>query len=420
MSIQHTNDYETEASRELDEPGRATSSSDALSSPSDAHVLRAFDNLPHAVMVLDSDGALLASNRLAHQLLATVPAEATGERLCCAILGCRSPGGPLEGSCMSELALAVSEACPDVRVDLPPGSPWEAAWASASRNGEESDNVVVTLRQAKRHDRRRRTEPHWMVGPYLRIGTLGRTAIRSREAPLEGAWLGQKTGKLLKYLVCQRGMPAPAERIAAALWPQADSRALNSVRYYVHTLRDVLEPGRSKPGGSSFVVATPGGYMLDNNRVEVDADLFEQHVRTGLSAAVSDQVAVAVKSLDQAFSVYGGDFLADEPYSEWAFEERESLRRLAAEASRALARISLRTGDLESTRTHVERLVGLSPHDADLQRLLFALYLKLGRRTEAWRGYRALRQRMASMFGEELDFELASLNPDVELRALHW
>ncbi len=257
-----------------------------------------------------------------------------------------------------------------------------------------------------------------MVGPYLRIETLGRTRVESREAPLDGAWLAHKTGKLLKYLLCQRGTPAPPDKIAVALWPNDDARAINNVRYYVHALRNVLEPTRSKPGHSSFVIATPEGYALDSNRVEVDADLFEQHVRTGLSAALSDQVAVATKSLEQAFSIYGGDFLADEPYSEWAFEERESMRRLVAEASRALGRISLRLGDLETTSMHVELLADLSPHDTDVHRLLFALYLKIGRRSEAWRAYHALRRRVASLFGEKLDFDLTAIDPDFELRTL--
>jgi len=416
---EHTHTPSVPASRTLADAPLVPFSTDApfpLGDPGSA--LRAFDDLPQGVLVLDGEGSLVASNRLARQLLDGVPPGATGPRACCALLGCHTPNGPLEGSCLTELALEAPAASPELRVDLPSESPWEAVWASASRIGDGFDNVIITLRSAQRHDRRRRTEPHWIRGPYLRIETLGHTAVVSRETELGGAWLARKTGKLFKYLLCQRGRPAAAEQIAVALWPDDDLRGLNSVRYYVHALRDVLEPTRSKPGGSSFLVATPEGYTLDSSRVEIDADLFEQHARAGLSAALSDQLAVATKSLEQSLALYGGDFLADEPYGEWAFEERRSLRRLATEASRTLAGISFRTGDLEKTSSLVERLARLSPHDPDVQRLLLAVYLKLGRRSDAWRAYHAFRQRTATTFGEALDFELAGIDPDRELRSL--
>ena len=40
--------------------------------------------------------------------------------------------------------------------------------------------------------------------------------------------------------------------------------------------------------------------------------------------------------------MYRGDFLADEPYAEWALHERDRLRDLAAGALRTLAEIETR------------------------------------------------------------------------------
>ena len=85
---------------------------------------------------------------------------------------------------------------PELRVDLPgprrrrpapcgsPGSPYGGAEPA----------VVLQVRPGVAGDRRRRTEPHWMGGPQLRIFTLGRSRVESGEGPLAGEWLGHKPG----------------------------------------------------------------------------------------------------------------------------------------------------------------------------------------------------------------------------------
>src|SRR5207249_1468091 len=111
-------------------------------------------------------------------------------------------------------------------------------------------------------DRRRRTDPHWLDGPEVRIWARGRTWVSSREGPLGGRWLQQRPGRLLKYLVCQRNRVVHAEEIAEALWPGADRAGVGNVRHFMHGLRAQLEPARVKGTESSFIVTVQGGYAL--------------------------------------------------------------------------------------------------------------------------------------------------------------
>jgi DNA-binding SARP family transcriptional activator len=377
-----------------------------------------FEALAHGVVVFDLWGSVVAANAAARALLGASPRPGSGgdRRLCCRLFGCRGGSGPLADACLGELALDAGRARPEIRLDLPAGSAADAAWVTASPLPGEEGVVILQLRPASPHDRRRRTDPHWMGSSRVRILTLGQTDVESRETSLGGAWLGQRTGQLLKFLVCQRGRAVRPDEIALALWPKEDARALGSVRYYVHALRDVLEPGRRKRAPSSFVIGGPDGYMLDPNRVEIDADLFEQRVRTGVSAFMSNEFAIATASLEDALQTYGGDFLPEEAYSVWSFDERERLRRLAAQACRTLAELSIRTGELEAATAHVERLHGFTPWDTYVQQALLTLYLKRGHRSEAWRRFELMRQGMLREFGHELEFSLSDLSAADDVR----
>jgi len=214
---------------------------------------------------------------------------------------------------------------------------------------------------------------------------------------------------VLKLLVAERKRALFADEIADTLWPDASLRSLQGVRYYVHALRGHLEPERAPRSPSSFVVRARGGYALDLRQVEVDADEFERLVRAGLDAAGSGDPEQARARLEASLALYGGDFLADEPYAEWATAERDRLRQLAARGLRALADVQEQAGEVDTAVDTLDRLVAMDPYDLDVQRTLLRLCLRQGRRTDAVRRYTALRRRMMGLFGEDLDFTLADV-----------
>jgi DNA-binding SARP family transcriptional activator len=219
---------------------------------------------------------------------------------------------------------------------------------------------------------------------------------------------------VLKYLLCERNRVVPAAQIAAALWPEGDIKALNNVRHFVHAVRECLEPSRAKRAPSSFVVSRTGGYTLDLNRVHIDADQFEHHVRTGVASFMSGEGAVSRESLEEGLDLYGGDFLADEPYADWVVAERDRLRSLAARAYRLLGELALRAGDLDAAIHQVQGLAELEPLDHEVQWALLTLFIRRGKRSEAVRRYGMLRQRMLREFGEEPEFELLEVSESAD------
>jgi DNA-binding SARP family transcriptional activator len=248
---------------------------------------------------------------------------------------------------------------------------------------------------------------------HLYLEVLGRTQVRSGETQLGGRWLAQRPGQLLKFMVASRGRPVHTEEIAQALWPESGYAALGNVRHHMHALRRRVEPKRRHRAESQFLVTRGGGYQLDPARVTIDADAFCELAQTGLEAAERDQPARARAALAEAARRYGGEFLADEPYAEWALDERDRLRDLAARALQVLSGLDRAAGDHDAAYRHLRRLGELEPLDTHIQRDLIELCLRLGRRTEASRRYHALRVRTMRELGQEPGFDLADLADEV-------
>jgi DNA-binding SARP family transcriptional activator len=132
-------------------------------------------------------------------------------------------------------------------------------------------------------------------------------------------------------------------------------------------------------------------------------------VTQGCAAAADEDLDRARDLIRDGVAMYRGDFLADEPYSEWALAERDRLRDLAARGLRILSSIETQQGDLAGATATLIRLTDLEPFDIDVHRELFALLLRRGRRSETLRRYETLRRRMLSTFDERLDFSLSQL-----------
>lgn len=370
-------------------------------------------SLPYGVVLIGPDREVRRANPAAAELL---PALESGDERCDKLLACTAPGGPCEHGCLAERAAATGEALPEIRIDTGETGSVSAVWVTAAPVGTAGE-ALLHLRPGDARDRRRRSDPHWVSGPDLRIRAFGRMHIDSPEGPIGGRWLQQRPGHVLKYLTCERNRVVHAEEIAEALWPSAGRQGLNNVRHFVHALREKLEPGRPKGADSSFIVTVRDGYAIDRRNVQIDADEFEAAVEFGLSAAKRGANGEAVERLGEAVALYGGEFLEDEPYADWAYEERERLRGLAGRALRTLADVALGERDLAGAAGHLERLAEIEAYDGEVHRKLFAVMLAQGRRSEAARRFAAYRVRMLREFGEEPDFQLADIAAAISKRS---
>jgi len=359
----------------------------------------AFEALPEAVLVLGADGGLLARNGAARALLGPLAEPGVG---CCELLGCSPSGhGPAAG-CVTDRVLRGAGGPAERQIRLADGG---AAWASAAPTSGRDQLVVMLHRVAGPAGRPAEDPPP----PRLAVRALGRTRLESDGGSPAGEWLDHRPGQVLKYLVCERGRVVTLEELLEVFWPDAGRTGAASVRQAIHTLRDRLEPDRPRGKPSGYVVARKGGYELAPDGVSIDADDFEASARAGLKALRRGAPERAEPSLRAAAHTYGGDFLDDEPYAEWALAERARLRELATQVLRALAGLMQAAGDQQSAAEHLQRLAELEPLDLQVQRDLISLMLRRGRHSEALRRYELVRRRYKRAFGSEPGFTLSDL-----------
>ncbi len=373
--------------------------------PSDA----VLDALPYGVVLVGLDQAIGMANPAARRLLPRMEDGAVPLH-CHELLHCERPDQPCVHGCLAMRAAQSGETLPEVRIDVPYDAPSSALWVTAAPMGAQR-GAVLHLRPGKSSDRRRRSEPHWMTGPQLHIRTLGRTVVRSGVATLDGQWIGERAGQVLKYLMCQPDRGATADAIADAIWPHSGLEALNSTRHAIHRLRSTLEPDGRAHGTSSFVVAIPGGYALNRQYVHIDADEFEQAVDDGMASMRALDFEDAIGHLTHAVELYKGEFLADEPYADWAYEERSRLHARVVRSVRSLAVLARERDDHAAALHNLERLCALEPYDDGAHHELIVALYAAGRLGEVKRVYAAFARRMRREFDTAPSFDLKSLPP---------
>ena len=166
---------------------------------------------------------------------------------------------------------------------------------------------------------------------------------------LGGEWLDHRPGQLLKYLICARGRRVPADELVEMLWPGAGARGSPacvraSTVFAIGSSR--IARSRRRRASSS---ARPNAYELNTASTVVDADEFEREATLPFGPR-SARGGRGGSQLANAAQLYRGEFLAEEPYAEWAFRERGRLRDLAARVLRALAETYLQAASFRPRR----------------------------------------------------------------------
>jgi DNA-binding SARP family transcriptional activator len=167
------------------------------------------------------------------------------------------------------------------------------------------------------------------------------------------------------------------ERLAALLWPEADSaRARASLRRTLSVTAAAAGPG---------LRVTRAAVALDPGRLQVDVADFE-------AAAAGPDAG----SLDRAARLYRDDFLAgfalrDCPeFDDWQAATADRLRQRLAAVLERLAGACTAAGDLDRAVAHAQRWQALDPLHEPAYQELIRLLAWTGQRSAALRQYRAL------------------------------
>lgn len=237
--------------------------------------------------------------------------------------------------------------------------------------------------------------------PPRAIRTFGRFAVyRDGDEVPPTEWQSRKARDLLKLLVCRRGAVAVRDVLLEALWPDEDpGKTRNRLSVALNVLRGVLDP-EGRFDADRFVVSDRDGLRLDLTRVDVDVEVFLAKAKGAFEAARTG-TADARALLEEAEAAYGGEFLEEDAFADWATPLRERVRSAYVDLLRALART-----EQESDRFHL-RLLAVDPFDEDVHLDLVRMLSSTGRHGEARRAHRRYVTKMAEIGVEPEPLDLA-------------
>jgi DNA-binding SARP family transcriptional activator len=233
----------------------------------------------------------------------------------------------------------------------------------------------------------------------LTVHLLGELRVALTDLAVE-AWASGRGRAIFEYLITHRHSRVPRDRLMNVFWPESSpSAARNSLNVAIHALRQSL---RSVASDRPVVMHRDGGYEIDPAlHVWVDVEAFEDHIHAAQRHAEQNQINVAVAEYEAAIHLYQGDFLADDPYEDWALVTREHLRLAYLGALDQLSQLHFNEGRYS---TCVALCLQLLVHDEcreDAHYRLMCCYCRLHQPQLAVRQY----QTCATVLRRELGFE---------------
>jgi DNA-binding SARP family transcriptional activator len=189
------------------------------------------------------------------------------------------------------------------------------------------------------------------------------------------------------------------------LWPEQDpSITVKRLHVALASLRKTLEPGIVK-GASAYLSRVGDSYRIDIGQGWVDIEAFSDHLRRARRENEPDE---SLGHLLEAESLYGGDFMEEEPYSEWCAEPRESLRKDYLSIVGQIVDHYKRLNQHARCIEFAEKYLAVDGYSESVYRTLMISYWKTGDKFALVRTYKRCRETVM----RELD---CALSEDTEL-----
>jgi DNA-binding SARP family transcriptional activator len=237
---------------------------------------------------------------------------------------------------------------------------------------------------------------------HLRIHLLGDLELwRDGQIVPPDAWPSRKVCLLFKLLVTYQHRTVSSDELIEWLWPNLNPEsARNSLWVAVSHLRRVLEPGKAGRGASTFILTEPPGYRFDPaERCQIDVDTFLAYERMGQVCQRRDQWTAAIDAYLTAETLYRGDYLAQDPYADWAIPARERLRETFLKMKGNLAACHLALGRYQEALNHARQVLDHDPCRESAWRLVMEAYYRQGERDQALLAFEHCRAILADELG---------------------
>jgi LuxR family maltose regulon positive regulatory protein len=234
--------------------------------------------------------------------------------------------------------------------------------------------------------------------PPLKISTLGGWRVQVGGRVVNNQALRQRcAGELLGLLLISPGRSIASEQVIEALWPDKESDATQALFHHAtSTLRRVLEPDLPEKFPSRYLDVSDGQVTLRlPPSSTVDYESFTAHYRRG--------------EWDMALACYGGEFLPQYRYADWAISQRKWLAQDYQRALLEMAKFWLEEDRCIEALDACRKILEAEPWQEQAVLLGMRACLRLENASGALRLYRTLEKNLHDELGIEPQAELQIL-----------
>lgn len=244
----------------------------------------------------------------------------------------------------------------------------------------------------------------------MEITVLGSFAAELRGRPVTPT--AAKHRQLLAMLALHAGQVVSAGALIDELWDEHPPRSARStLQTYVMQVRR-----RIADGAKDVLVTTFGGYRLDIDRDDLDANRYERLATDGFAAADARDHDTAVRLLTGALALWRGPALVDVPMGPTLAVEVARLEESRLGALEARIAADLHRGRHHAVLGDLAVLSARHPMHENLCALHMAALAGAGRTGQALEAFRRLRSTMIDELGVEPSPRLQRLHRSI-LRA---
>jgi DNA-binding SARP family transcriptional activator len=188
----------------------------------------------------------------------------------------------------------------------------------------------------------------------------------------------RRTRHLLAYLLAHRRAPTPRDVLAEVFWPAADPAA---ARNNVHVALSHVRQALREANPAAVIERRFDTYRIaDSVDVWTDVEQFERNRTAAALAERRRDRATASRNQEAACQLYEGDFLAEEPYLDWAAPVRDGLRLALIEIQSRLVETYLGQGAWGPAAILARQILAIDPCNEPVNRALMQCYAAAGQR----------------------------------------